>query len=384
MRSIRRPRGRRARTPRATAAGRRRDRSRARRTPRALAALRPALAARSPRRRCPPLRSEPAAAPREIRSSTGAPWKGRRYSAPSGGTPAPVRTMRPCSRNAEPSPVPIVIPSARSCPRAAPAHHSPRRNASASFTNRTFSAPARARRPAPRAGRPRRATRACARADRSLARSRTAPAPRHRRPRRLRDTRGARRVADAVEELLAAASRRRAPCARGSPRRRPPSRRRRWPRTRACPPTSSATTAPSHLDQGLDHLARRAASSLQPVAGDARGDHQRLGVREDVGVAAYGLDRHLLARDEVQHVEPPLRLDGDLVLEVEAVDGEEELVQLAESELGESRARGFHDRLLDRGLAEPSRRGGSGRDSRRRGRDGRVAARPSRFRRSQS
>ena len=55
----------------------------------------------------------------------------------------------------------------------------------------------------------------------------------------------------------------------------------------------------------------------------------------------------LLPGDEVQHVKPPLRLDGDLVVEVEPVDGEEELVELTESELGESRACSFHDRLLD-------------------------------------
>src|SRR4029453_13696987 len=43
------------------------------------------------------------------------------------------RTNRPSSRNAEPSPEPRVIPTALLCPRAAPAHHSPRRNASASL-----------------------------------------------------------------------------------------------------------------------------------------------------------------------------------------------------------------------------------------------------------
>ena len=43
-------------------------------------------------------------------------------------------------------------------------------------------------------------------------------------------------------------------------------------------------------------------------------------------LAAYGLDHDLLARDEVEHVEPPAGLVLDRVVEVEPVDGEEELV----------------------------------------------------------
>ena len=59
--------------------------------------------------------------------STGAPRNGRVYSSPS-----PV-TILPSSRYADPRPVPSVTPIAFRLARAAPAHHSPRRNAAASL-----------------------------------------------------------------------------------------------------------------------------------------------------------------------------------------------------------------------------------------------------------
>ena len=178
---------------------------------------------------------------------------------------APVRTIRPCSRNAEPSPVPSVIPIARSCPRAAPAHHSPRRNASASFTNRT-----------------------CVGASESAAASSAAqvdpverlelvleqadPARVVERPRH-RDThghdvsvpRGCRRVAEAGEELLPG---RPGDELRAHVARRDDGRRADVDRGRGHvrPADVERDDGAESLDQGLDHLARRPASSLQPVA----------------------------------------------------------------------------------------------------------------------
>src|SRR5207244_3051653 len=78
-------------------------------------------------------------------SSSGRPPIVSRYTSPPGGTDGPAETIRPAATNAEPTPVPSVIATARPYPRAAPASHSPRPNASASFTKATRARPARSR-----------------------------------------------------------------------------------------------------------------------------------------------------------------------------------------------------------------------------------------------
>ena len=71
---------------------------------------------------------------RLTRSSSGQPSTRSRWAYPCGGTSGPSDTTRPRSRNAEPTPVPSVMPATRSAPRAAQLIHSPMVKADASLT----------------------------------------------------------------------------------------------------------------------------------------------------------------------------------------------------------------------------------------------------------
>ena len=207
--------------------------------------------------------------------------------------------MRPSSRNAEPRPVPSVIPTARAWPRAAPAQDSPSRNASASLRKTIGeAAQAEARRRARGEGRRRRGRQLVARPGRRRARSRTAPAPR----RRTRLDLGGRRGRAAVSTRRSSSSSRAASAGSEvgvacSATTDAVSRSTRAAAT-CVPPMSSAPTIV--IGTNAFTTLRPAREPADAVGARRRRDDDRLGVREAVRRAGGGLDVDSLALDEVE------------------------------------------------------------------------------------